>query len=188
MVQLSAIRFSCVAILWVSLMSFAAITFHVASEQVIPKANIYFVVDSIRKLLFSPVCACLSSWWECLCVCTALFALCAWTWHVTDQECNGAQCLRPATCRWNCAVTSWRYSNCTTSPRHRITWSVHVCRWPPKFGAGLHVAQWTVTGRTNAFNKLHAVSSSSIINKSTVVTSTEYFQMCDACVLTYPCA
>jgi hypothetical protein len=34
MVQLSATRCSCIAILWVSLVSFAAITFCVASQQV----------------------------------------------------------------------------------------------------------------------------------------------------------
>jgi hypothetical protein len=54
MVQLSATRCSCIAILWVSLVSFAAITLYVASERVITKVSVYFVIDSVRKLLGTP--------------------------------------------------------------------------------------------------------------------------------------
>jgi hypothetical protein len=54
MVQLSATRCSCIAILWVSLVSFAAITLCVASQRVIPKVSLYFVTDSVRKLLNAP--------------------------------------------------------------------------------------------------------------------------------------
>jgi hypothetical protein len=46
MVQLSAARFSCIAILWVSLVSSAAITFCVASQRVF--IVVYFVIDSVR--------------------------------------------------------------------------------------------------------------------------------------------
>jgi hypothetical protein len=49
MVQLSATRCSCIAILWVSLLSFAAITLCVASQRVF--VVVYFVIDSVRKLL-----------------------------------------------------------------------------------------------------------------------------------------
>jgi hypothetical protein len=49
MLQLSATRCSCIAILWVSLASFAAITICVASQQVL--IVVYFVIDSVRKLL-----------------------------------------------------------------------------------------------------------------------------------------
>jgi hypothetical protein len=49
MVELSATRCSCIAILWVSLVSFAAITLCVASRRVF----VYFVIDSVRKLLDS---------------------------------------------------------------------------------------------------------------------------------------
>jgi hypothetical protein len=76
MVQLSATRCSCIAILWVSLVSFTAITLCVASERVFIVV-VYFVVDSVRKLLDIPlysesvsrmvkrcVCVCL-----CVCVC-----------------------------------------------------------------------------------------------------------------------
>jgi hypothetical protein len=51
-VQLSATRCSCIAILWVSLVSYAAITLRVASEQgfVID----VFVIVSVRKLLGIP--------------------------------------------------------------------------------------------------------------------------------------
>jgi hypothetical protein len=51
MVQLSATRCSCVAILWVSAVTFAAIILCVASRRVIPKISVYFVIVSARKLL-----------------------------------------------------------------------------------------------------------------------------------------
>jgi hypothetical protein len=43
MVQLSATKCSYIAILWVSLVSFAAISLCVASQRVIPKVSVYFV-------------------------------------------------------------------------------------------------------------------------------------------------
>jgi hypothetical protein len=55
MVQLSATKCSCIAILWVSLVSFAAITPCVASQWVIPKVSVYFVIDSVWKLLNTPL-------------------------------------------------------------------------------------------------------------------------------------
>jgi hypothetical protein len=53
-VQLSVSRCSCTAILWVSLVSFAAITLCVVSQRVTPKVGVYFVIDSVRKLLNTP--------------------------------------------------------------------------------------------------------------------------------------
>jgi hypothetical protein len=50
----SAPSCNCIAILWVSLVSFAAITLRVASQWIIPKLSVCFVVDSIRKLLDTP--------------------------------------------------------------------------------------------------------------------------------------
>jgi hypothetical protein len=50
MVYLSATRCSCIAILWVSLVSFAAITLYVACQQMFVVV-VYFVIDSVRKLL-----------------------------------------------------------------------------------------------------------------------------------------
>jgi hypothetical protein len=52
MVQLSATRCSCIAILWVSLVSFVAITLCVASHGVF--IVVYFVIDSVQKLLDTP--------------------------------------------------------------------------------------------------------------------------------------
>jgi hypothetical protein len=52
MVQLSDTSCSCIAILWVSLVSFAAITLCVASQRVF--VVVYFVIDSVRKLLDTP--------------------------------------------------------------------------------------------------------------------------------------
>jgi hypothetical protein len=54
MVQLSATRCSCIAILWVSLVSFAAMTLCVASQRVFVVVVVYFVIDSVRKVLDTP--------------------------------------------------------------------------------------------------------------------------------------
>jgi hypothetical protein len=51
MVQLSAPRCSCITILWVSLVSFATITLCVASQQVFFVVSIYFIIDSVQKLI-----------------------------------------------------------------------------------------------------------------------------------------
>jgi hypothetical protein len=51
MVQFSATRCSCIAILWVSLVNFASITLCVASQWVFIVVSVYFVMDSVRKLL-----------------------------------------------------------------------------------------------------------------------------------------
>jgi hypothetical protein len=53
MVQLSATRCSCIAVLWVSLVSFAVIARCIASQRVFIVV-VYFVMDSIRKLLDIP--------------------------------------------------------------------------------------------------------------------------------------
>jgi hypothetical protein len=54
MVQLPATRCSCIATLWVSLASFAAITICIASQRVFIVVSLYFVIDSVRKLLDTP--------------------------------------------------------------------------------------------------------------------------------------
>jgi hypothetical protein len=51
MVKPSATRWSCIAILWINLVSFAATTLCVASQQVFIVVSVYFVIDSVRKLL-----------------------------------------------------------------------------------------------------------------------------------------
>jgi hypothetical protein len=51
MVQLSATRCNCIAILWASLVSIAAITLCIASQRVFV---VYFGNDSVRKLLDTP--------------------------------------------------------------------------------------------------------------------------------------
>jgi hypothetical protein len=53
MVQLSTTGCSCIAILWVNLVSFAAVTLSVASQRVFIVV-VYFVIDSVRKLLDTP--------------------------------------------------------------------------------------------------------------------------------------
>jgi hypothetical protein len=52
MVQISATRCSYIAILWASLVSFPAITLHVASQWRF--IVVYFVIDSVRKLMHTP--------------------------------------------------------------------------------------------------------------------------------------
>jgi hypothetical protein len=54
MVQLCATRWSCIGILWVSLVSYAAITLNLASQWMFIVVSIYFVIDSVRKLLDTP--------------------------------------------------------------------------------------------------------------------------------------
>jgi hypothetical protein len=53
MIQLSATRFSCIAIFWLSLASFAAITLCVASQRMFI-VLVYFVIDSGRKIWIEP--------------------------------------------------------------------------------------------------------------------------------------
>jgi hypothetical protein len=55
MVQLSATSCSCIAILWVSLVSFAAITLCVASYRAFFVVSVHIVIDSVRKLLDTPL-------------------------------------------------------------------------------------------------------------------------------------
>jgi len=52
-VQLSAMKYNCIAILWVSLVSFTAIILFVASQRVFVFV-VCFVIDSVRKLLDAP--------------------------------------------------------------------------------------------------------------------------------------
>jgi len=54
MVKFSTTRCSCIAIFWVSLVSFAAITLRVASQRMFIVAAVYFVMASVRKLLDTP--------------------------------------------------------------------------------------------------------------------------------------
>jgi hypothetical protein len=54
MVQLSATRCNCIAILWVSLVTFAAVAHCVASQWAFIVVSVHFVIDSVRKLLDTP--------------------------------------------------------------------------------------------------------------------------------------
>jgi hypothetical protein len=53
-VQPSATTYSCITILWFSLVSFAAVTLYVASQPEFIVISVYFVIDSVRKLLDTP--------------------------------------------------------------------------------------------------------------------------------------
>jgi hypothetical protein len=55
MVQLSATRCSYITVLRVSLVRFATVTLCVASQQVFIVVSVYFVTDSVRKLLDTPL-------------------------------------------------------------------------------------------------------------------------------------
>jgi hypothetical protein len=56
MVQLSATIYSFIAILWVILVSFVAVIICIASQRVfiVVVVVVYFVIDSVRKLLDTP--------------------------------------------------------------------------------------------------------------------------------------
>jgi hypothetical protein len=54
MVELSATRCSYIAILWVNLVSFTAITLCVASQRVFIVVSVYFFIDSVRKFWIHP--------------------------------------------------------------------------------------------------------------------------------------
>jgi hypothetical protein len=54
MIQLPASRCSCIVILLVSLVSFAAIILCVASQRVFIVVSVHFVTDSVRKLMDTP--------------------------------------------------------------------------------------------------------------------------------------
>jgi hypothetical protein len=56
MAQLSATTCSCIAILWVSLVIFVAITVYIVSQLVFIAVSVYFIIDSVRKLLDTPSC------------------------------------------------------------------------------------------------------------------------------------
>jgi hypothetical protein len=59
MVEHSATRCSCISILWVSLVTFAAITLCVASQRVFIVVSIY-IIHSVRKLLDTPSHKCIA--------------------------------------------------------------------------------------------------------------------------------
>jgi hypothetical protein len=57
MIKFSATRCSCIAILWVSLVSFAAITFCVASQRVFIVVSVYFVMTQSGNFWIQPAIA-----------------------------------------------------------------------------------------------------------------------------------
>jgi hypothetical protein len=54
MVQLSATRCNCIAILWVTLVSFAAIPLCIASQWVIPNVSVYFIMTQSGNFWIHP--------------------------------------------------------------------------------------------------------------------------------------
>jgi hypothetical protein len=54
MVELSATKCKCIAILWVSLVSFVVIILCIASQRMFNVVRVYFFIDSVRKLLDTP--------------------------------------------------------------------------------------------------------------------------------------
>jgi hypothetical protein len=94
MVQLSATRCSYIAILWVNLVSCAAITFCVASQRMFIVVSVYFVIKSVQKLLDTPsythtrararaysyICV-------CVCVCVYIYIyICFSSLSITDKS------------------------------------------------------------------------------------------------------
>jgi hypothetical protein len=81
MLQLSATRCSCIAILWVILVSSAAITFCAASRRVFLVGVVDFVIDSVRKLLDTPSQICRMQWRIFLAVDVVVFQFNTFTFH-----------------------------------------------------------------------------------------------------------
>jgi hypothetical protein len=84
MVHLSATRCSCIAILWVSLVSFATITLCVA-QQVFIVVVVYSVIDSVWKLSDTPSYILklpLRDWKDMQTICHAML------YAVTEDRCN----------------------------------------------------------------------------------------------------
>jgi hypothetical protein len=74
-VQLYATGCSCITTLWVSPVSFAAMTLCVASQRVFIVVSVYFVIDSVRKLLVTPSYLRINwqNWWFGMCWITLLY-------------------------------------------------------------------------------------------------------------------
>jgi hypothetical protein len=79
-VQLSTTRCSCIATLWVSVVSFAAITLWTGQQRVTPKVSVHFFIDSVRKLLDSHSYAYvyyihtyIHTYITCVCVCVCTY-------------------------------------------------------------------------------------------------------------------
>jgi uncharacterized membrane protein len=110
MVQLSATRCRCIAILWVRLVSFAAITFRVASQRVfivVVVVVVYFVIDSVRKLLDTPL----------------------YVWHHIYSQNSWIEYMD--TKRGECRKTIRRLIICNKycyGDQLKVTWAGHVAR------------------------------------------------------------
>jgi hypothetical protein len=97
MVQLSATRCSCIAILWVSLVSFAAITLRVASQRVFIIVVVYFVMTQSGNFWIHPR---VYSWWQDQAIISRCCIYCSdceilwdgcekWTEREAVENCNG---------------------------------------------------------------------------------------------------
>jgi hypothetical protein len=135
MVQLSATRCSCIAILWVSLVSFAAITLCVASQRVFIVVAVYFVIDTVRKLLDTPS---YNSWCMTLCDisnCAGASKLRKWvrTFHFREVTTKSPAAFTVLGTQWmhsGCVGVSWFLLPSTeTRPLTHRTFE-----WPPTCG------------------------------------------------------
>jgi hypothetical protein len=123
MVQLSGTRRSCIAILWVSLVSFAAIILYVASQRVFIVVSVYFVINSVRKLFDSPSYVILTSWRKCLVLSFAVRI----TFRGREEEHQTA----------SCRLTYWSKSMATVMTprfdRYRLSSAICITKSPGIF-------------------------------------------------------
>jgi hypothetical protein len=126
MAQLSATRCSCIAILWVSPVIFAPITLCIASQRVFVIVSVYFVIDSVRKLLDPPSYV-FMGWY--LVKHRDNFTLLNFLPLVCPKlQRTPVVCLRPLTCsvsycRWHTThTTSWRTISEKCAIRINCTW------------------------------------------------------------------
>jgi hypothetical protein len=118
MVQLSATRCSCIAILWVSLVSFAATVLRVVASQRVFIVVVYVVIDSVRKLLGIPSYI---AWyrqglwpvtWQ-TCPLDREDALCQTKPHLFD--CNQNVVMNPGGAACHDGMTDWLTVSCKVS-------------------------------------------------------------------------
>jgi hypothetical protein len=109
-------RRSCIAILWVSLVSFIAIILCVVSQRLILRVNLYFVIDSVRKLLDTPSYLRLDS--------------CPLGRDSKSRSCE--QDAGPRNCTWYLRI-SGKECHKKRNPRVARTWLPYSCtevEWP----------------------------------------------------------
>jgi hypothetical protein len=103
MVQISATTCDCITILWVSLVSFAAVTLCVASERVFIVVSVYFVIDSVRELLDTRIQPHETLLWSKTGEVSRSISYDAWRWNWSLEWCIMHSVVQSCAILWNSA-------------------------------------------------------------------------------------